>query len=416
MSMRVIVFWFILIIPCFVQAQISMEDFLLASLEEPEIKSFSQQENYLKSKPFRLAPIRQLEFRTESNQLDPERQDYALRVNPSNPWEVKRNKEYFQSYQELLQLDRNRLLRESLRTRYEVIIGWVYYQEISELKGEDKQTTEKLLSILEGQRFSTYFDADDYVELKLEQVDRALEVEETKFEIDNQRRRVEGLYENAKLNTLEWPYTAVISLEKLVSVVDSLMLQQTTGGEVSYREKQIDLANREWLLEKNNINLGFLQAQYEEFRTEQGRSPWSVSLGVTIPVFNPNKGDMTKRKLEVLEAQGDLDEAKVEQNSGRELAYRKIKSLMQRHHDITAMMQELNVGTLSSTLQQINDSNPTAIIRLQRNLIKLKTMATRLKQEIYLSYVEFLYYAEVLQQQPLLNYLSPHLTTLTTPE
>jgi hypothetical protein len=402
--------------PCFVQAQISMEDFLLASLEEPEIKSFSQQENYLKSKPFRLAPIRQLEFRTESNQLDPERQDYALRINPSNPWEVKRNKEYFQSYQELLQLDRNRLLRESLRTRYEVIIGWVYYQEISVLKGEDKQTTEKLLSILEGQRFSTYFDADDYVELKLEQVDRALEVEETKFEIDNQRRRVEGLYENAKLNTLEWPYTAVISLEKLVSVVDSLMQQQTTGGEVSYREKQIDLANREWLLEKNNINLGFLQAQYEEFRTEQGRSPWSVSLGVTIPVFNPNKGDMTKRKLEVLEAQGDLDEAKVEQNSGRELAYRKIKSLMQRHHDITTMMQELNVGTLSTTLQQINDSNPTAMIRLQRNLIKLKTMATRLKQEIYLSYVEFLYYAEVLQQQPLLNYLSPTLTTLTAAE
>jgi hypothetical protein len=416
MSMRVIVFWFILIMPCFVQAQISMEDFLLASLEEPEIKSFSQQENYLKSKPFRLAPIRQLEFRTESNQLDPERQDYALRINPSNPWEVKRNKEYFQSYQELLQLDRNRLLRESLRTRYEVIIGWVYYQEISVLKGEDKQTTEKLLSILEGQRFSTYFDADDYVELKLEQVDRALEVEETKFEIDNQRRRVEGLYENAKLNTLEWPYTAVISLEKLVSVVDSLMQQQTTGGEVSYREKQIDLANREWLLEKNNINLGFLQAQYEEFRTEQGRSPWSVSLGVTIPVFNPNKGDMTKRKLEVLEAQGDLDEAKVEQNSGRELAYRKIKSLMQRHHDITTMMQELNVGTLSTTLQQINDSNPTAMIRLQRNLIKLKTMATRLKQEIYLSYVEFLYYAEVLQQQPLLNYLSPTLTTLTAAE
>lgn len=415
MSMRVIVCWFILIIPCIVQAQISMEDFLLASLEEPEIKSFSQQENYLKSKPFRLAPIRQLEFRTESNQLDPERQDYALRINPSNPWEVKRNKEYFQSYQELLQLDRNRLLRESLRTRYEVIIGWVYYQEISVLKGEDKQTTEKLLSILEGQRFSTYFDADDYVELKLEQVDRALEVEETKFEIDNQRRRVEGLYENAKLNTLEWPYTAVISLEKLVVVVDSLMQQQTAGGEVSYREKQIDLANREWLLEKNNINLGFLQAQYEEFRTEQGRSPWSVSLGVTIPVFNPNKGDMTKRKLDVLEAQGDLDEAKVEQNSGRELAYRKIKSLMQRHHDITTMMQELNVGTLSTTLQQINDSNPTAIIRLQRNLIKLKTMATRLKQEIYLSYVEFLYYAEVLQQQPLLNYLSPHLTTLTTP-
>lgn len=414
MSMRVTVLSFILVLPCWVHAQISIEEFLAASLNEPEIKSFTQQENYLKSKPFRLAPIQRLEFRTESNQLDTERQDYALRINPSNPWEVKRNNEYFQSYRELLQIDRNRLMRESLRVRYDVIIGWLYYQEMSVLKNEDKQTTEKLLSVLEGQRYSTYFDPDDYVELKLEQVDRVLEAEETKFEIDNQRRRVEGLYENAKLPTLDWSNTAILSIEELINVVDSLLQQQTTGGEVTYREKQMDLANREWLLEKNNLSLGFLQTQYENFRIEQGRSPWSVSVGVTIPVFNPNKGDMTKRKLEVLEAQGDLDEAKIEQNTGRELAYRKIQSLIQRHRDITTMIQELNLGTLSTTLQQINDSNPTASIRLQRNLIKLKTMSARLKQEIYLSYVEFLYYAEFLQQQPLVNYLSPTLTTLTT--
>jgi hypothetical protein len=411
--MKRIAWYFFFILPIFTQAQVSMEDFLFAALEEPALKSFSNQDNFLNTKPYRLAPIQKLEFRTESNQLDPERQDYALRLNPANPWEVKRTNEYFKTYQELLQLDRDRLLKESLLARYEVIIGWWYYQEISLLKEEDKLNTEKLLSILEGQRYSSYFDAGDYVKLKLDQVEKIIELEEARFEIDNQRRRVEGLFDKAKLKTINWPASQIISLEQLEAMVDSLSALQASGGEVAYREKQMDLANTEWLLEKSNVNVGFLQTQYQNFRIEQGRKPWNISLGVTIPVFNPNKGDMTKRKLEFIEAEGDRDQAKSDQQTGRELMRAKIKSLLKRHGEINTMMNDLSVGTLATTLQQINDSNPTAVVQLQSNLIKLKTMAARLKQEVLLAYLEFLSYSEVVQQRPLINYLSTDLSELT---
>jgi hypothetical protein len=411
--MKRIARYFFFMLPLFTQAQVSMEDFLYAAQEEPALKTFSNQDNFLNTKPYRLAPIQKLEFRTESNQLDPARQDYALRLNPANPWEVKRTNEYFKTYQELLQLDRDRLLKESLLARYEVIIGWLYYQEISLLKEEDKLNTEKLLSILEGQRYSSYFDAGDYVKLKLDQVEKVIELEEARFEIDNQRRRVEGLFDKAKLKTINWPASQVISLERLEAVVDSLSALQASGGEVAYREKQMDLANTEWLLEKSNVNVGFLQTQYQNFRIEQGRKPWNISLGVTIPVFNPNKGDMTKRKLEFIEAEGDRDQAKSDQQTGRELMRAKIKSLLKRHGEINTMMNDLSVGTLATTLQRINDSNPTAVVQLQSNLIKLKTMAARLKQEVLLSYLEFLSYSEVLQQRPLINYLSTDLSELT---
>lgn len=410
--MKRIVWWFFFI-PLFTQAQVSMEDFLYAALDEPALKTFSNQDNFLNTKPYRLAPIQKLEFRTESNQLDPQRQDYALRLNPANPWEVKRTNEYFETYQQLLQLDRDRLLKESLLARYEVIIGWLYYQEVSLLKEEDKLNTEKMVAILEGQRYSSYFDAGDYVKLKLDQVEKVIELEEARFEIDNQRRRVEGLFEKAKLKTINWPASQVISLERLEAVVDSLSALQASGGEVAYREKQMDLANTEWLLEKSNVNVGFLQTQYQNFRIEQGRKPWNISLGVTIPVFNPNKGDMTRRKLEFIEAEGDRDQAKSDQQTGRELMRAKIKSLLKRHSEINTMMNDLSVGTLATTLQRINDSNPTAVVQLQSNLTKLKTMAARLRQEVLLSYLEFLSYSEVLQQQPLINYLSTDLSELT---
>lgn len=410
--MKRVAWSFFFLFPLLAQGQVSMEDFLYAALEEPALKSFTHQDDFLNTKPYRLAPIQKLEFRTRSNQLDPERQDFALRLNAANPWEVKRTNQYFKSYQEFVQLNRDRQVKESLLARYQVIIEWVYYHEIQALKEEDKHTTEKLISILEAQRYSGYFDAGDYVKLKLDQVEKVIELEEARFDIDLQRKRVEGLFEKAKLKIINWPASKIISLQKLEAVVDSLAQAQTIGGEVAYRQKQVDLANTEWLLEKANVSVGFLQTQYQDFRIEQGRKPWSISAGITIPIFNPNKGDMTKRKLEVIEAEGDRDQARNDQQAGRELMQAKIKSLLKRYTEVNTMMNDLKVGTLATTLQQMNDSNPSAGIRLQSNLISLKTMAARLKQQIYLAYLEFLSYSEVLQQRPLVNYLSPELSEL----
>lgn len=396
-----------------VQAQVTIEEFLNSAYQEPLLKSFDAQYDFLNDKKaYRLAPIQKLELRTESNQLDRTRQDYGLRINPANPFEIKRTNQYFKGYQELLTLDRERTLKELLFARYEVIIGWVYYQEIRDLKEEDKKNTEKLLSILEGQRYSGFFDAEDYIELKMEQVDKVIELEETFFEIDNQKRRVDALYNEARLKQINWPVTEMISWERLEKVVDSIFNGELRAGEVAYRQKQIDLANREWQLEKANINMGFIQTQYQQWRIEQNRRPWSISLGITVPIFNPNKGDMTKRKLEMLEAEGEFNTAKNDQQAGLEISREKIKSLIKRYREMQAMTENLNVGAVATTLQQIKDSNPMAVVRMQNNLIKLKTMMARLRQEIYLSYVEFLSYAEVLQQQPVRNFLSAELNPI----
>ncbi|MCE7864262.1 MAG: hypothetical protein DYG99_12050 [Bacteroidetes bacterium CHB5] len=405
-------FVILLLCICFrhLPAQVTINEFLYDTEQEPLIKSFDARTDYLSNKKtYRLAPIQKLELRTESNQLDRTRQEYGLRLNPANPFEIKRTNQYFRSYQELLKLDRERTLKELLFIRYEVVIGWIYYQEIRDLKLEDKTTTEKLLGILEGQRYSGLFDAEDYVELKMDQVDKITELEETMFEIDNQKRLVETLYTEARQKNINWPVADIISVDRLERVVDSIYQSEVRAGEVAYHQKQIEMAMHEWYLEKANISMGFIQTSYQKWRIEQNQRPWSISLGITIPLFNPNKEDMTKRKLDMLEAEGEFNTAKNDQQAGLEISREKIKSLSKRFREIQLMTDQVTTGSVSNTLQQIKDSNPVAVIRMQNKAIKLKTMAARLRQEIYLGYIEFLGFAEVLQQPPLRNFLDPNL-------
>jgi hypothetical protein len=400
------------LLPGSIVAQISIEDFLYSATTDPAFNVLDAQEKFLQAKPYQLSPIQKLEFRTESNQLDRTRQDYALRINPANPWENRRTTLYFKTYQELLQLDRSRVLKEMLLARYVAIVNWATSMELKSLKEAEKKSNENAIAILEGQQSSTAFDADLYIKLKLDQIEKTVEYEEANLELDNQTSIVESLHSATKLTPVNWLLKSFISLASADKLIDTLSANRREEGELAYQKKKIELLESEWRLKKSNINVGYVQTKYENFRIQQGREPWSISLGVAIPIFNPNKGDMAKRRLDVYKAEGNLAKSKDEQQLGIDLSKTKAKSILKRYYQLTTMMDTLQLSSLGDLIQQQDKGNPINKVRYEANLIKLKMAAVKLKQQFYLTYFEILSHTDQIQQKPLLNYLSPVLSEL----
>jgi len=401
--------WGILCQPVITSAQVTIREFLKSAVDDPELRSYDARLEYLKKKPYQLSPLQKLEFRTKNNQLDPDRQDFALRLNPANPWEIKSNRNYFEGYQSLLTLERDFAWKEALLQRYLLIIELLYDTEMKILIEEDQKLTESLIAIMDKQQYSDFFDGEDFIKLKLRQMDQMAEWEETSFEISNQVSKIVAHYPNASQRTVAWTYNQVISIKQLEKVVDSLARLDEASATEQYHQQMITQANQEYKLEKSNINLGFLQTEYEPYRTEQDRTPWSISLGVTIPVVNPNKGDMTKKKLEVIEAEHELEETKAELTAEKKILHDEIKSLINRHQALAAKVEELKAGGFSKTLATMKDSNPAAMVQFNSNIMKLSVIMLKLKENIMLKYIEFLESTDRLQHRPLVNYLSASL-------
>lgn len=397
-----------LLLPNLLFAQLTMDDFLQSAWESSAISVLDSQNDFLDSNPYKLSPISSMEFRTESNQLDIERQDYAIRLKPANPWEVKRNKAYFQTYKQTLQLDRQRELRKILKTHYETIVNWAYLDELRKLKEEESELVTTSIEILEAQRFSDFFDASDYAELKIDQIEQLVQLEELHFGADAQRSKIEKLCAQARNQTISWTLSDFISIEEIHHLIEDQPSAMGVG-EVAYRQKKVELAQSEWALEKSNINVGYLQAQYQEYRIEQDRKPWSIGVGIAIPIFNPNKGDMTKRKLEIIEAEGDLLDAKNEQQEGIAQIKKKLETLSNRYYHLQSRLDSLDLPSLTSSLQKIESSNPITAVKLKGSLIKSGNTVARLKREIYMAYIDYLWHSELLQEQPFKNYLDPGL-------
>lgn len=389
-----------------VSGQVTVSEFLRSAKDDREVRLFEEQLSYLQQKPYQLSPLQKLEVRTRSNQLDPARQDYALRLNPANPWEVRHNNNYFKEFQLVLATRKAIVLKEVLAARYKLVIDFMYYRELKALAEEDKKLAEAALAVLGMQQYSDSFKGDDFVKLNLEHLNKVVALEEVSFEMDNQMDHIVEKHPAAFDQNIEWDYQRILSIDQIEKVVDSLFTAEGSNIALAYQEGKVNLANQEFKLERSNINVGFLQTQYEPYRIEQNRKPWNISMGITIPIANPNKGDMTKRKLEAIEAQYDLDEKRGELQSQRVMLHRRLKNLITRYRLTKLKMDELRNGTLAKTLTEMKGNNPLAAIQFNANTLKLQGIVLKLRQSILSTYIEFLSSTDRLQQHPITNYMS----------
>ncbi|HET9053458.1 MAG TPA: TolC family protein, partial [Cyclobacteriaceae bacterium] len=352
---------------CNLSAQSGFGAFIRAAEEAPAVSMFDLQVEYLNNRPYRLAPVQKLEFRTESNQLDRVRQEYALRVNPTNPWELHQNNRYFKELKSSIALEKGIILKEVLMERYILIVELVTYAGLRDLAQRKLELIQTSLAMQEKQQLSGYFDGEDYVDLKLEEMDKAVDVDEAAYETENAIRKVSSIFPDAATSAKTWTLADVVTIEQIEKLLDSLQTAMPEATSLSYYQKKIDLADREFQLERNNINLGYFQAKYEDFRIGQGRRPWSVGLGVTIPVFNPNKGDMAKRRLESIESQQELKAAKAEMDKDQVRLREQLRDLIASYRKVEEKIKTLNVSALARTLNTMQKSNPVAGVKFQGN-------------------------------------------------
>lgn len=399
----------LLLLSCPAWCQLQLREFIASALEDPEVMTFEDQITYLNGKPYRLAPVREVEFRSRNREMIQTQQEYSIRISPSNPWEMRRQNAYFREIKSTLGFEQSIALRDALIDRYYTAVEYIFLSDMRRLAIEGQAQLESQMQILEKQSGSRYFDAEDYVELKVDQLEFIVDAEEVNFELSQQFNRISRIYPKAHGQHAEWGFSQTISPAKIRMVIDSIERSFEKSMMVMYQEQRIKLAESRYLLEQANINLGYFQTSYDMRRYHQDRNPFSIAFGVTIPIFNPNKGDMARHKLDIIDAEYDLKEESYQSGSDRRIQKDKVLSNLLRAESIEDKIENLRKSTLAHTLSTIRGGDPLIIIQFNQQMNKLQRLSYKVKRELLLSYVDYLAAADALQRRPLINYFSPSL-------
>ena len=407
---------FLVWLPCLVSgvaaAQVSIEEFIHSAQADYEVRTFENQRTFLNRKTYRLPPLRELEFRYQNQEFLDTRNEYALRISPANPFEMRATSKYYKEVQTSLLFEREVALKEALLDRYYTIIDYVYYTELRDLSIRGQQSLNKQVSLLEQRSASSYFDADDYAKLKVEQLDYEAKFLEYEYELINQVNRIERLYPIAHRRDISWNPSLVLSVNRVKAVVDSISAAAVRPTFVEYQRQLIKVAQSQYNLEKSNINLGFGQLEYDSRRAGENRSPFNVSFGITIPVMNPNKPDMARRRMQLIEAELDHEEAEQETNKDILIYEDKLTRLVNSYSRIEQRIDELGKSSLAQNLSAIKGGDPILIVQFEERLRKLEMLLIKIRNDILITYIEYLAFSDLLQKEPLVNYLSPRLVEI----
>jgi hypothetical protein len=156
-------------------------------------------------------------------------------------------------------------------------------------------------------------------------------------------------------------------------------------------------------------NIGFIQAEYDRERGNEFENHMGFQIGMRLPITNPDKPDLYRRKLDIIDDEANLKEDKKLMEFSQKLLLVDLDYLFSQYDNL---QQELNNNSIRRLLQLHSDLSPTDLLKAQSALTKLQKIEHDIKFQLYKSYIELMYMQGKLAEYPLRNMLSEDLESL----
>lgn len=389
--------------------EVTLNQFLKSALDDPYYASYGKQESiFQKPGSYSLPWVQKLEFRTRNNELLDYRQQYALRLDPGNPWQIMNNKRYFQGYRTLKTLEQQLVLKELMRERYDLVVEYWMALERANLIEKQQAIRKQISYVLTQRSGSSDFDADQYLNNELDMIGKIADWREAEFERDVARTRINQL---SSATGFSMNPELLVSLDQIKQVV-GLRDENKTKTEAELLKQEIALSEQKIKTDKYNFDIGFLQAMYAPYKVDQGDGPFGISLGVSIPLFNQNRDDIAKEKLKNIEQQGELEQFQLQEKGKSESKAASLELQFIHYQKIDSLIGELKNRELNLSTTLANNYNPVVELKYREKLVQLDLLKVRIKREVLLQYISYLDNNDKLHQRPLVNFLSKDLASL----
>ncbi len=385
-------------------AQETVSDYLLTAFEDLNLERYDAQRNFLSPQNYRLPIIDELELRAGNDELNYEDLQYAVRIRPGNPWKIRRNNAFFNATKKELDLRKEVEFKENLLSRYEDVLDYLFEQQFYELILKQSSLTTHMATIFQQNMESDLFDARDFAETKIDQVEKLETLDDALTEWNRIRKTISVIF---GISDFDWTNFELVSVSTIDSMATKLANSSISSKELELIAQQIEVARQEVRVEKADFDIGYIQGEYFPFTNRDSEIGYSV--GITIPIFQNNRAQIAERRLDEIELRNEFESEQFQDSVNRVLEYEYLKNLIAHHNQIVKQTEEIDLENLVQNLARVEDYDPIAILEMKEGILKLEEVLLKSKQRVIEQYLEFLFTFDVLTQQPLINYLSENL-------
>lgn len=388
------------------QTEISTNEILKKTLSKPSINFQNREIEFLENTNHELPWIDKMEVRTETDELDWERQEYLFRISMNSTEEKEAQNRIHANNIDLAAIEKDIILEEELSTQYDLIIKAYHLQKEITLQEKLKSINQDRLKIFNRKAQSA----------GTNEWNNIISTEERMHEIDFEITELKQELSSVKLKLGVQNDSIIIDdftpIETIKTAIFNESSNPSKSPEEASRELEIKASQLEYELEKATSSkfLDFVQLKYSGRDNLNLGQEFSFGMAFNIPSKNGNKLDLNELALEEIENRNRLENYILERNEKIAELKLETEQLFSRQNLIREQYQNSQLKYSSENYPTTIDTDPLLILKIEELETKKQFQYLSIEEDIYSNYIELIYLSGNLISRPLRNYLSTDLT------
>ncbi len=350
-----------------------------------------------------ISIIDKLEFRTETDEFDLDRQEYTFRSSFINPAQRRISRQLSNNQGEEYNIKAKERITENYLACYESIIDLYFLSEKQKLQ-------EEILSILSDEKIVLDKEiVTDPAGKVMELYDLEEEINEETFKLNRQALVLQQLKKGLFVDEIEEiNWSNFICIPSLMARMQTMQEAIKSHPDLAFEENQLQANEIKLQLEKASQDqlVDFLQLKYNGPRNNLTTAEtFSIGAGFIIPTKNKNRERFNRIERDMLENEIELEEIVVLINNDILSIMNKLSIL---DDERTWLIERIENNDLE---EQLLDStkgllqNPSDILKIKKKQIERQEELLSVEHEMHKLHLELLETTGAIFNDSSINYL-----------
>lgn len=349
--------------------------------------------------------VEEIQFRTETRDMDFQQQEYTLRISPSTIGKVKAQKALLHHYQNPPNVDQAKNYEQTIRTIYADWLTLYFIDQellildtLKTIWSDKKKVNDKLLA-------SYAINVKSMVNLEIEKSN----LSQSRFELGMEQ---DLLHEIHSLEDKTLDYSQMITLEDVEQKLSEMILltnsESNIDDELEY-QYELEGIQKEITLEKAEDKqiFDFAQARYRGPHADIWEEKIAFGIGFKLPRSGNRKLKIAELMLDQqsLEAEHKLDQTENNLDIAELVSELKYKLAQAKHFSQVIADEKVELTKLAKVVQRKEGYDPLTLLDIKENALARQTKMLEYRQDIYVDYIKLLGMLGKLSESPFINYL-----------
>ena len=391
-------------------AQFRMEEFLGTARQDVSLSPTQSKIDFLKENNFNGPWISRVEFRTRSNDANFSQEDFRFRLTPGNPAELKAYKRYYDKQVTLLNTEYKDVLNTALKDRYAMAIDHMF-ETFRKANLESRLSVNKQIIEMINSGTGVYsLDISDLIDAQSDELNMGLAIQNSEIRLHELEYVIKDHYSFS--GDIRWSEVELMEVTDILNLFNEFK-NSATGQHINLvkLEQRNQLATERFNIEKSETlrNIGYFQAEYDTDRGNEPSGHFGYQIGIRIPIVNPDKPDLNRRKLETMDHDALLTERQEEYRRKMELSVLRMDSYANQWRDITENLELMRTQNLLNFQSMDKSVEINDLLKINEFHMELLDKKNTIEKKIFDNYLEYLDLCGLLAETPLRNFLAKDL-------